>query len=218
MRRSNLLLALSVAFVAALAPVGYAQARDFFSSFFSSLSSAPERPAPTAQAQAMPFAAEFGNLFGDTPVPAPRIVTQGAYCVRTCDGRYFPLTGAGGNQNRASTCNSLCPASETKVFYGSTIDNATADGGKLYSSLTNAFRYRNEIVADCTCNGKSSFGLAHIKVENDTTIRRGDLVANENGKLVAANGDSRRGVATNFSPVSRSARLLYRRAPQLAAQ
>ena len=46
------------------------------------------------------------------------------------------------------------------MVYGSTIDNAVTETGKPYSELPNAFRYRNEIVAGCTCNGKDQFGLA----------------------------------------------------------
>ena len=49
-----------------------------------------------------------------------------AYCVRTCDGRYFPVT-ASDNASRAASCNSFCPASETKVVYGSNIDNAATE-------------------------------------------------------------------------------------------
>ena len=46
--------------------------------------------------------------------------------------------------SRAASCSKLCPASETKVYYGGTIDDATAENGKSYSDLPNAFRYRNE--------------------------------------------------------------------------
>ena len=45
--------------------------------------------------------------------------------------------------------------------------------GKPYSELPNAFRYRNEIVAGCTCNGKDQFGLAPVKIENDPTLAQG---------------------------------------------
>ena len=82
-------------------------------------------------------------------------------------------------QSRAASCNSFCPASETKVFSGSSIDNATAEDGKAYSELPNAFRYRNELVSGCTCNGKDQIGLAPVKIENDPTLRKGDIVAGE---------------------------------------
>jgi len=75
------------------------------------------------------------------------------------------------------------------VFYGSSIDNAASDNGKPYSELPNAFRYRNELVSGCTCNGKDQVGLAPVKIEKDPTLRKGDIVAGENGLLVPA-GDS----------------------------
>ena len=90
-----------------------------------------------------------------------------------------------GQQSRAATCNSFCPASETKVVYGSTSTMPTADNGKPYSELPNAFRYRNELVSGCTCNGKDQVGLAPVNIENDPTLRKGDIVAGENGLLVA---------------------------------
>ena len=120
-----------------------------------------------------------------------------AFCVRTCDGRYFPVTGSD-NASRAASCNSFCPASETKVFSGSNIDNASAENGKSYSELPNAFRFRNELVAGCTCNGKDQIGLAPVKIENDPTLRKGDIVAGENGLLVAGRSADRRGAGAEF--------------------
>ena len=81
-----------------------------------------------------------------------------AYCVRTCDGRYFPVTG-NDRESRAAVCNCFCPTSETELVYGSPIDNAATENGKPYSELPNAFRYRNELVAGCTCNGTDTVGL-----------------------------------------------------------
>ena len=148
----------------------------------------------------MPFANEDGSI------PAPRGEMRSryggggqAFCVRSCDGRYFPHY-CSDNASRAASCNSFCPASETKVVYGSNIDNAATDNGKPYSELPNAFRYRNEIVAGCTCNGKDQIGLAPVKIEDDPTLRKGDIVAGENGLLVAGRSADRRGAALNFSP------------------
>ncbi len=84
---------------------------------------------------------------------------------------------ASDNASRAASCNSFCPASETKLVYGSNIDNAATETGKPYSELPNAFRYRNEMVAGCTCNGKDQIGLAPVKIEDDPTLRKGDIVA-----------------------------------------
>ena len=140
-----------------------------------------------------------------------------AFCVRSCDGRYFPVT-ASDHASRAASCNSFCPASETKVVYGSAIDNAATEGGKPYSELPNAFRYRNEIVAGCTCNGKDQIGLAPVKIENDPTLRKGDIVAGENGLLVAGRSADKRGAALNFSPASERVRAKYARMPVVASE
>jgi|SRR5215212_1694080 len=85
-----------------------------------------------------------------------------SYCVRTCDGRYFPASSIS-NENRSEGCRNLCPTSETAVFYGSSIEGASTKEGKPYSALANAFRYRRELVPGCTCNGKDIIGLAQIK-------------------------------------------------------
>ena len=158
----------AVALVCASALAPAAQAEDFFSALFGGMGRA-RAPQPYVS---MPFANE------DVSIPAPRSETRSryggsgqAFCVRSCDGRYFPVT-ASDNASRAASCNSFCPASETKVVYGSTIDNAATDNGKPYSELPNAFRYRNELVAGCTCNGKDQIGLAPVKVEDDPTLRK----------------------------------------------
>ena len=208
--------------VCVLSAAPTAQARDFFTSLFGAFSDnpslAPSRPEPS---RAMPFASE-GDLFGRPPEqPRPRVSYGGggvqAYCVRTCDGRYFPIT-AGDGQSRAASCNSFCPASETKIVYGSSIDQAATENGKSYSELPNAFRYRTELLACCTCNGKAQIGLAPVKIEDDPTLRKGDIVAGANGLVVAARASDRRGASLNFSPASASLRAKYQRVPVVAAE
>ena len=203
--------AAALACACALAPA--AQAQDFFSQLFGGFGR--QRHQPYIQ---MPF----GNDDGSIPAPRGEMRSRysgggQAYCVRTCDGRYFPAT-ASDNASRAASCNSLCPASETKLFYGSSIDNATAENGKSYSELPNAFRYRNELVNGCTCNGKDQVGLAQVKVENDPTLRKGDIVAGENGLLVAGRSGDRRGAEVNFSPASEKVNARYNRVPVVARE
>jgi hypothetical protein len=195
--------------VPALAPA--AQAEDFLSALFGAFGARHHMPSPSMP---LPFASE-----GEANAPAdarPHFVGGQAYCVRTCDGRYFPISNAG-NQSRAASCNSFCPASETKVVYGSGIDNAVTEAGKPYSELPNAFRYRKEAVAGCTCNGKDQFGLAQVKIENDPTLRKGDLVASANGLMVAGRTDQR-GAALNFSPAPAQISARYQHAPVLASE
>ena len=110
---------------------------------------------------------------------------MGAYCVRTCDGRYFPAP-SGDRVSQAQACRNFCPASETKVFLGSSIESASGVDGKPYAELPNAFRYRTELISACTCNGTSPAGLARVSIAQDQTLRSGDMVANEKGILVAA--------------------------------
>lgn len=162
---------------------------------------------------------------GDAPAVTKRVHVYGgsysggssAYCVRTCDGRYFPITATNG-QSRAEACKSFCPASDTKVVLGGNIDSATTESGKPYSELPNAFKYRTELVAGCTCNGKDPTGLAKINVENDPTLRKGDIVSGANGLMVAGSSNSSRSAALNFSPAPKSVRAQFERLPVVAAQ
>jgi hypothetical protein len=214
-RRSGRLLLLGAALlscVAALTPA--ARAEDFLSALFGAFG----HHRPHLPSMPLPFANE-----GEANAPAspaevrPRFAGGQAYCVRTCDGRYFPITGPG-NESRAAACNSFCPASETKLVYGSNIDNAATEAGKPYSELPNAFRYRNEVVAGCTCNGKDQFGLAKIRIEDDPTLRKGDLVVGASGLMVAGRSADQHGAALNFSPAPRQLNARYRHVPVVAAE
>jgi hypothetical protein len=201
--------AISIALM--LAPA--ARAEDFLSALFGAFAR------PPAPSMPLPFAGEGDNGQGNLS-PRPRAAYSGgslAYCVRGCDGRYFPIT-ASDNQSRVASCNSFCPASETKVVYGSNIDNAVTETGKPYSELPNAFRYRSEMVAGCTCNGKDQVGLATVPIEKDSTLRKGDIVAGSDGLMVAGRGADKRGASLNLSPASEALRARYQRAPVVASE
>jgi len=209
------LIALSAATaIAASIAAPVAQAEDFLSALFGAFSGRP--PVARSQGQMpLPFASEGGSPAPQNDV-RPRSSGGGqAYCV-TCDGRYFPIVGSD-SQSRAATCSNFCPAGDTKVVYGGSIDSAVTETGKPYSELPNAFRYRNELVAGCTCNGKDQIGLAQVKIENDPTLRKGDIVAGPDGLLVASRGADRRGASLNMSPASPVLRARYERVPVVAA-
>jgi uncharacterized protein DUF2865 len=192
--------AAAVLAVAMLAPS--AQAQDFFSNFFRGFG----RP----RAPSFPF--------GDFQQSEPRQRYGGggqAYCVRTCDGRYFPIAGTD-KESRAAACNSLCPNADIELVYGSPIDNAATENGKSYSKLPNAFKYRNELVAGCTCNGKDPVGLAKVEPEKDPTLRSGDIVAGANGLVVANKTADRRGASVEFSPASERIKQRFRHPPVVA--
>ena len=197
--------AAAVLCLAALAPTAHAQ--DFFSDLFRGF----------ARPNAPMIRDPFGERLPPMRVERPRRISGGgqAYCVRTCDGRYFPIATTD-RQSRAASCNNLCPAAETKLVYGDGIDEAETERGMPYSELPNAFRYRKEIVAGCTCNGKDSIGLASVRIEDDPTLRKGDIVAGAGG-LVVVNRE-RRGTALSFSPVPSRLRAKYERMPIVAKE
>jgi hypothetical protein len=121
-----------------------------------------------------------------------------AFCVRLCDGRYFPIQRASG-ANPAQVCGSFCPAARTKVFNGSNIDYASASDGQRYKDLTTAFAYRDKTVADCTCNGKDPYGLVTADAHSDPTLRQGDIVATEQGFVAYSGGRGQR--SAEFTPI-----------------
>lgn len=223
-RRSGRRAAFGMVALCALALAPVAQAEDFFSALFGgSGESGAHNPYARDPYIRLPFATDGGQIIQRNHSPRPRIVSSSssfggsqAYCVRTCDGRYFPIASSD-TQSREASCKSFCPASETKVVYGSNIDSAATERGKPYSDLPNAFRYRNEMVAGCTCNGKDQIGLAPVKIENDPTLRKGDIVAASGGMMVAGRGGDKRGASLNFSPASKSAFSSYQRVPVVAA-
>jgi Protein of unknown function (DUF2865) len=122
----------------------------------------------------------------------------GTFCVRLCDGRYFPIQRSGG-ANPAQLCNSFCPAAETRTFSGAGIDHAVASDGTRYASLRTAFAYRERVVQNCTCNGRDPYGLVTLNPIEDTSLRPGDIVATNQG-FVAYSG-SGRGTA-EFTPIA----------------
>jgi hypothetical protein len=171
-----------------------ASAQGFFDFLFGRRS-AP--PAASSYADPNP---QF-NPYG-APREERRVETApaGSYCVRLCDGRFFPIQRTSGS-NPAQTCSSFCPAAQTKVFNGSGIDHSVANDGARYADLSNAFAYRERVVADCTCNGRDSYGLVTGNAEDDPTLRPGDIVATNDG-FVAYNGNgSGRRRNAEFTPI-----------------
>jgi hypothetical protein len=220
--RSGMQAALGLAALCALALAPAAHAQDFFAVLFGGPGDSPQ-PDPYIR---QPYAAEGGpSISRRIQAPRPHPVSSSsaassggsAYCVRSCDGRYFPLASSG-TQSPEASCKSFCPATETKVVYGSNIENAATERGKAYSDLPNAFRYRKEMVAGCTCNGKDQIGLEPVKIEKDPTLRKGDIVAGSDGLMVANRDADKRGASLNFSPASKSITSRYHHLPVVASE
>jgi hypothetical protein len=182
-RRARFVAAAFLAGALTLMP-GSVSAEGLFDFLFGGLQKQQTRQAP---ATGNFFADPFGNNQPSHPAPAPRVAGSGpAFCVRSCDGKYFPLTTRG-NASPVQMCQAFCPASVTKVFYGSNIDSAAASNGERYADSENAYAYRKALRADCTCNGRNSSGLAPVDLALDTSLRSGDVIATTDG-LVAYTG------------------------------
>lgn len=157
---------------------------------------APSRPAaPSAGAGSLGprHSGETSASYGGTT----------AFCVRTCDGRFFPIQRRAG-VSPVELCRSFCPASRTMVFAGSRIDHAVAANGQRYANLDTAFLYRDKVVPGCTCNGRDAFGLARVDIAQDPTLRPGDIVATADGlaTYLGAYGDKAKTAA--FTPIDPS--------------
>jgi len=187
-RRMTFVAAAMLAAPVAFAP-HIAAAEGLFDFFFA----APKQNQRQQQQQPAPEANFFADPFGlnQPPGPPPRPVASSsgsgpAFCVRSCDGRYFPLLARGGS-TPASMCQAFCPATATRVFNGSNIEGAVASNGERYADSENAFAYRKSLRPNCTCNGRDSLGLAPVDLSLDTSLRAGDVIATSTG-LVAYSG------------------------------
>lgn len=114
------------------------------------------------------------------------------YCVRTCDGRYFPLQGrpsGAADPEALAQCRAFCPAAPVAVYTSADkargIELAVGKDGKPYSALPSAYVYRERLVEGCTCTGRVG-GLATLDVTRDPTLKRGDIVMTPEGGRVFA--------------------------------
>jgi Protein of unknown function (DUF2865) len=151
---------------------------------------------------------------GSGPAREPRVsggVGRGGsvtYCVRTCDGFYFPLSASTGSaRGDEAACNSLCPTSETRVYtgqIGADIEDARArESGRRYAAMSSALSYRKGVSDTCTCS-TSGFGLTTAaSVAYDRTLRAGDIVMTQKGMRVFIGGQAPYKEA-NFTSIDRS--------------
>jgi hypothetical protein len=200
MRRRMMLVAAAVLAGAVANAPRMAAAEGLFDLFFGGVQKQPQHQAPP---QANFFADPFG-LNQQAAQPVPRAMASGsgpAFCVRSCDGRYFPLT-ARGSASPAQMCQAFCPASPTKVFFGGSIDGASSTNGERYADSENAYAYRKAMRADCTCNGRYPAGLAPVDLTLDTSLRPGDVIATTSGLVAYSGVKLGAGQAPEFTPVA----------------
>jgi hypothetical protein len=181
-----------IAALIAFAPAP-ASAAGLFESLFGGLRRAFERPIQQIPDRMQELVDPLNRSAERAPAREGRGPAR-AFCVRTCDGHYFPVR-AHPNMSAGEACSAFCPSSETRLYSGSNIDHAVARDGTRYGALKTAYLYRKQITVGCTCNGRNQFGVASIDVTNDPTLRRGDVVATRDG-LVAYTGKK-----DDFTPV-----------------
>lgn len=197
LRQRRALLATAVLAGAVTTVPDRALAENLFDFLFGGLKQQVRQAAPQANFFTDPFSTQQS-----TPSPAPRVAGSGpAFCVRSCDGKYFPINALG-NATPAQLCQAFCPASATKVYFGSNIEYATSANGERYASSENAFAYRKALRADCTCNGKDAGGLAPIDISLDGSLRPGDVLATTGGLVAYSGVRLGNDQAAEFTPVS----------------
>jgi|RhiMethySRZTD1v2_1073278.scaffolds.fasta_scaffold28802_5 hypothetical protein len=136
----------------------------------------------------------FESLFGspdstEGSLPDGAVAPSGAFrtvCVRTCDGYYFPIsysTTAARFGEDERTCHRMCPAAEVALFThrtnGEDMKSAVSINGRPYSELPNAFRYRQELNAACSCRRAGESWAAALGGTPDETVQRGDIVVTD---------------------------------------
>ncbi len=106
------------------------------------------------------------------------------FCVRTCDGYYFPLITSG-RATKQQSCEYACPSAPMAVYEGSTIETAQNLGGEKYTSLSAAFSFRDKTTQNCSCNPPEhaqSFSMRLLG--EDLSLRTGDIVFGDHGAFV----------------------------------
>jgi len=134
----------------------------------------------------------FDALFGGGTILNPNGdgAPSGTYhtvCVRSCDGYYFPIsysTVPSRFPDDERACQRLCPASEVALYAyhnpGEDMEQAVSTGGQLYTALPNAFRYRKEITAGCSCRRPGqSWADALKNADDSSTLESGDIVVTD---------------------------------------
>jgi hypothetical protein len=124
--------------------------------------------------------------------------TYRTLCVRTCDGYYFPVSYATTPDRfaeDAQTCQATCPGTEVVLMThrnpGEDVNQAVSSGGAPYTSLQNAFKYRTEVVAACSCRRPGQSWAQALGQVRDTTLQQDDIVVTpERAKSLAQPRDA----------------------------
>ncbi len=105
-----------------------------------------------------------------------------AFCVRLCDGRYFPLQPHP-TASPSQLCSAFCPASQTRVFRGGDIQNAVGPDGGRYARNQERLSVPQDLGCGLYLQRQGCVGgLVTLDASNDPTLRPGDTVATPEGQ------------------------------------
>ncbi|PTW60926.1 uncharacterized protein DUF2865 [Breoghania corrubedonensis] len=119
--------------------------------------------------------------------------TYRTLCVRRCDGFFFPISFSTTEEqfaHDADQCQAMCPGTDAELYVyrnpGQDPSDMVSVYGTPYTDMENAFRYRTEYDADCTCKSKnmSVAGLGNA-YDGDMT----PLTGEGKGKVLNSSGD-----------------------------
>ena len=154
----------------------------------------PQYRAAAVQGQQGGF---FDRLFGggggagggqiSQELSGPMGGTYRTLCVRTCDGYYYPISFSTTPDRfpaDENICQRTCPAAEVSLYTyhnpGEDVSKAVSIGGRPYSELPAAFRYRTSYDSSCSCRRPGeSWADALNAAGGDATLAPGDVVVTE---------------------------------------
>ena len=152
-----------------------------------------ETPAPVASARAaLPRQRPMARN-RQVAVLAGTDISSRTFCVRSCDGYYFPvgpITTGGGRRAQADACNAMSPAAAVRLYSArnGAIETARSETGQIYGATATAFRYRERLEPGCSCQAGVNQGLARLAMAQDFTLRTGDLVVMDAGVRIFRGG------------------------------
>jgi hypothetical protein len=120
------------------------------------------------------------------PYQSSQSSTFRTVCVRTCDGYYFPIsfsTSPAKFADDEKVCQRMCPAAEVALYShrnpGEDMSQAVSIGGRPYTELPTAFKYRQEVNPACGCRRAGQSWADALKTLDDNTLERGDIVVTD---------------------------------------
>jgi hypothetical protein len=141
-----------------------------------------------------------------------------SYCVRECDGYFFPVglySSASDTASHQRACGRLCPGARTTLYVmrGGTDkmeDAVAARGGATYARLMAALQRKNEGKAEgekdkeCSCHAGQTNESSIEAIYLDPTLRRGDAVMTTHGVEIFHGASRYPYSKSDFRPLARS--------------